>query len=188
MDEVDSRTWRIVMNEPKLYLTDVITNVTHVWDVHLIGCFNILRRINSVQFVQLADGFICLEDKVSDQVIPTDEVEMMIATDANEGNDDVKLLVNILIIMAAGMVVILICVLALCKQCRNCIQKVICFDCCSLRRSEKCCGSCFYSSYNVSQAEGMLRKQSANNNNNTDSCQLSSSTESNQSNILMMLN
>lgn len=117
------------------------------WNVHKLGCFNILRSIKSVEFSNLEDGRVCypevariLEEEAEEGAVLGGLPDTGITVD-NEV-DNMNLLVNILIIAGVGSIVLLICIIGLCRQCRGCLTRVL------------CCGRCCKSTYHVSAMEG----------------------------------
>ena len=128
-------------------------------------------------FSNLHDGKMCYPEEVSFEITENDNIiseEDPVVSGPDDETKDLHLMTNILIIAGVTMIVILICIIGLIRQCRQCVLRMFCLD--------KCCRS----SYNVSTLEGRrrlnLESQAATHSSNASDCR-----SSNSSNISSLL-
>lgn len=183
----NNKDWLITFHQDSVRIHDRSQGKALSWNFRELGCFNIVKHIRYVSFSNLHDGKMCLSASVGPTNIPElweTEFPTVITEDKGiEIRDETKdfhLMINILIIASVSMIVILICVIGLVKQCRRCCARVFCLD--------KCCRS----SYNVSRLERRQRYHNIENVIETpttgfsDSSSRSSSNSSNTSTLLQI--
>ena len=121
---------------------------------------------------------MCYPDEVNVQITERENLileEESVISDPDGGiKEETKalhLMTNILIIAGVTFIIILICIIGLIKQCRQCVMRLFCLD--------KCCRS----SYHVSALEGrrmynIASQAATHSTNDSDGCSSSSSNVS----------
>ena len=170
---MSTKVWRIHFQQDSVKIHDKDQGKTLTWNIRQLSCFNIVKQIQFVGFTNLHDGKMCYP--VLEEITETDNVileESHVFTEPGiEIRDDTKamhLMTNILIIAGVIVIVILMSIIGVIRQCRQCVMRVLCLD------------RCFRSSYNVSALEDrrMFESQAATHSTNASRNSDSSNTSS----------
>ena len=191
MENLDSKEWRIWLTDDSIHIHDRVQGKALSWNVHKLGCYNILRKVEFVEFTHLRDAQVCLPEWTPTPAPPTigqadqeevgtvswgtGHVYMPDESDREQEVEDIHLVTNILIITGIGCMVMLICILGLCKQCRRCFIRVCCID--------RCCRT----SYNVSAMESRLDRSLYNVESLATTSPISMATDSDKSSTLIQM-
>ncbi|KAL5262861.1 hypothetical protein ACHWQZ_G008305 [Mnemiopsis leidyi] len=182
---LETKQWRIHFQQDSVKIHDQTQGKVLTWNVRQLGCFNIVQHIRFVGFTNLHDGTMCYQHPVDNVISTPDDVTTELDVEIREEEEeegvevyddtkDMHLMTNILIIAGVSFIVILICVVGLIRQCRECVSRMFCLD--------KCCRS----SYHVSALEGRrmynLESQAA-----THSTNASTGRSSSSSNVSSLL-